>query len=327
MSTGSSADTERSKGMLERIPFVPNSRSARESIAGIGFASPFLTLFGLFLLFPLVYGFYISLFNWDPVFIGQSEFVGLSNYTRMFEDPVFWTSLTNSLLWTLMIVPLVVTVPLVLALAVTKDVKGKWFLRTVFFSPSMLTVAVVALIWMQLYEPTYGPISYYLGFIMENPPNWLNSHTYAMPAVVIASLWGGMGVNFVIFIAARQGIPERLYEAARLDGASTWQMFRDITLPQMKHALLFVMITSLIASFQVFEIIFIMTDGGPGQNTQTMVVFLYEAAFGNQNFGYAAAIGYVLFVILFIISVANYYLLEGYTSRVEGEVIEEDTNE
>lgn len=327
MSTRSSPESDRTTGVLSRLPLVSDSRSVRESITGIAFASPFLVLFGLFLLFPLLYGLFISLFNWNPVFIGQSEFIGISNYTRMFEDPVFWTSLKNSLLWTMMSVPLVITVPLILALAVTKDVKGKWFLRTVFFSPSMLTVAVVALIWTQLYEPTYGPISYYLGFLMESPPNWLNSPTYAMPAVVIASLWGGMGVNFVIFIAARQGIPERLYEAARLDGANTWQMFRDITLPQMKHALLFVMITSLIASFQVFEIIFIMTEGGPGQSTQTMVVFLYEAAFGNQSFGYAAAIGYVLFVILFTISVANYYLLESYTSRVEGEVIEGDTDE
>jgi multiple sugar transport system permease protein len=214
-------------------------------------------------------------------------------------------------LFVVLTVPTLVILGLALALGVNRDVKGKTFLRTVFFSPYVLTVSVVSLVWAELYAPEYGPINYYLGMVMQNPPSWLNDFTLAMPAVALATIWWTVGFNFVILLAARQGVPERLYEAAKIDGATTWRAFKDITLPQMRSAIMFVITVQLIASFQVFGQVYIMTNGGPGDSTQSLVMYLYRMAFREQQFGYAAAIGYFLFVVLVAVSLVNYKFVGG----------------
>ena len=278
---------------------------------GVLFAIPYLLVFSIFLLYPLLKGFYMSLFDWNAFNPSQSEFILLENYVRMFQDPTFWAAVRATALFVILTVPTLVILGLALALGVSQDIKGKRFLRTVFFSPYVLTVSVVSLIWAELYAPQYGPINYYLEFIMSNPPAWLNSFTLAMPAVALATIWWTVGFNFVILLAARQGVPERLYEAARIDGASTWRAFKDITLPQMRSAIVFVTTVQLIASFQVFGQVFIMTNGGPGDSTQTLVMYLFRVAFRQQEFGYAAAIGYFLFVVLVAVSLINYKFIGG----------------
>ena len=301
--------SENTESVLQRLTQLDSMDS--ETRDGILFALPYLLVFSVFLLYPLLKGFYMSLFDWNAFNPSQSEFILFENYVRMLQDPAFFKAVRATVVFVVLTVPTLVGLGLALALGVNQDIRGKRFLRTVFFSPYVLTVSVVSLIWAGLYAPEYGPLNYYVGFLMSNPPSWLNSFTFAMPAVALATVWWTVGFNFVILLAARQGVPERLYEAARIDGASTWHAFKDITLPQMRSAIMFVTTVQLIASFQVFGQVFIMTNGGPGDSTQTLVMYLYRMAFRQQEFGYAAAIGYFLFFVLVSVSVINYKFIGG----------------
>jgi multiple sugar transport system permease protein len=283
----------------------------REVVDGVLFALPYLLVFGVFLLYPLVKGFYMSLFDWNAFDPSASEFVLFDNYVRMFGDGSFWRAVRATVYFVVLTVPTLVVLGLMLALGANRQIRGKRILRTVFFSPYVLTVSVVSLIWAEIYSPSYGPLNYYVGYFVESPPAWLNNFDLAMPAVALATIWWTVGFNFVILLAARQGVPERLYEAARIDGAGTWRAFKDITLPQMRSAIMFVTTVQLIASFQVFGQVFIMTNGGPGDSTQTLVMYLYRMAFREQQFGYAAAIGYFLFFVLVTVSLVNYYFVGG----------------
>jgi len=301
--------SENTRSILERLTQLDSVDS--ETRDGILFALPYLLVFSVFLLYPLLKGFYMSLFDWNAFNPSQSEFILFENYVRMFQDPAFRKAVRATVVFVVLTVPTLVGLGLALALGVNQDIKGKRFLRTVFFSPYVLTVSVVSLIWAELYAPEYGPLNYYVGFLMSDPPSWLNSFTFAMPAVALATIWWTVGFNFVILLAARQGVPERLYEAARIDGANTWRAFKDITLPQMRSAIMFVTTVQLIASFQVFGQVYIMTNGGPGDSTQTLVMYLYRMAFRQQEFGYAAAIGYFLFIVLVSVSLINYKFIGG----------------
>lgn len=280
----------------------------RDAVRGIAYALPYLIVFTIFMVYPLVKGFYISLFEWNALFPSQSEFVGLQNYASLLADPLFWKSLKNTLIFVLIITPSRVVLSLLLALGVNRKIKGKWILRTVFFSPYILTVSVVGLLWTDLFQSS-GLVNTYLGLVMANPPDWLVQPIPAVVAVAIASIWWTMAFDFVIFLAARQKVPERLYEAAKLDGASSWRMAKDITLPQMRNPMLFVVVTSFIQSFQIFGQPYIMTGGGPVNSTLSIVMYLYESGFTNREFGYGAAVGYVLFLILITVSLINYYAI------------------
>ncbi|WP_435092907.1 carbohydrate ABC transporter permease [Halorubrum sp. N11] len=301
--------TKDTGSIRSRLPRVDDVDT--ETRDGVLFALPYLLVFSVFLLYPLLKGLYMSLFDWNAFNPSQSEFILAENYVRMVRDPTFWAAVRATALFVVLTVPTLVGLGLALALGVNQDIKGKRFLRTVFFSPYVLTVSVVSLIWAEMYAPQYGPINYYLEFIMSNPPAWLNSFTFAMPAVALATIWWTVGFNFVILLAARQGVSERLYEAARIDGASSWRAFKDITLPQMRPAIVFVTTVQLIASFQVFGQVYIMTNGGPGNSTQTLVMYLFRVAFRQQEFGYAAAIGYFLFVVLVAVSLINFKFVGG----------------
>ena len=288
-----------------------DDRSRKELIEGIIFSLPYLAIFGLFLLYPLLMGGYMSLFDWNALNPAASEFLGLQNYTQLFADPQFWNALGNTAYFAVLTVPSIVIVGLGLALGVNRDIKGQGILRAIFFSPYILTVSVAAIVWADLYSTQYGVINYYLGMIMSNPPQWLQSRLFAMPAIAMTTVWWLVGFSFVILLAARQSVPEYLYEAAKLDGAGTFRQFKDVTVPQMRHAIFFVVVINLIWAFQVYGQPYVMTSGGPGQTTETLVMYLYQAAFNQRSFGYAAAIGYVLTAILVGVSIANYYLLGG----------------
>ncbi|WP_101295581.1 carbohydrate ABC transporter permease [Halegenticoccus soli] len=296
---------------LSRVRENTDAVRDRQAIEGILFALPYLLVFSIFLLYPLLKGLYMSLFDWNAIYPSESEFVLLDNYVRMMNDPLFWVAVKNTVYFVVLTVPTLVILGLLLALGVNRQIKGRKFLRAVFFSPYILTVSVVALIWIEMYAPQYGVFNYYIELALGSAPNWLNSHLFAMPALALTTIWWTLGFNFVILLSARQGVPERLYEAARLDGASSWNAFKDITLPQMKPALLFVTVVQFIASFQIFGQPFIMTGGGPGNTTETVVMYLYKAAFNQHEFGYAAAVGYFLFVVLVGVSLVNYRLAGG----------------
>ncbi|RRJ31407.1 carbohydrate ABC transporter permease [Halocatena pleomorpha] len=277
----------------------------REWIAGATFSLPYILIAGTFLFGPLVLALYMSLHDWNALAPAQSQFIGFENYQILLSDPDFWNALWNTLYFVFLTVPPIIIGSLLLALGVNRDVKGKWLLRTIFFSPYVLTVAVVGLLWTELFNAS-GLIPYHIG-----GGNWLTSPELAMPGIAIATIWWQLAFNFIILLAARQNVPDRLYEAAKLDGASTGQMMRHITIPQMRNPLVFVVIVTFVNSFQVFGQPFIMTNGGPTFSTTTIVLYLYETAFTGREFGYAAAVGYVLFMILIAISATNYYFLAG----------------
>ncbi|WP_408960328.1 carbohydrate ABC transporter permease [Natrinema sp. 74] len=285
-------------------------RGRREQLAGIGFALPYLVIATGFLFGPLLLGLFMSLHEWDPVFPAQSEFIGLENYRILLNDPRFWQALRNTIYFVVLTVPTIVALSLLLALGVNREIKGQWLLRTIFFSPYVLTVAVIGLLWSDLFSAS-GLITHY---IPVDTGNWLISSTLAMPAIMLATVWWSLAFNFVVLLAARQNVSDRLYEAAKLDGASSWRMMWDITIPQMKNPLIFVVITTFVNSFQVFGQPFIMTQGGPSFSTTTIVLYLYNTAFSTGDFGYAAAVGYVLFMILIAVSATNFYILGGDTS-------------
>ena len=294
-----------------KVALSVESRQRKEIVEGLLFSLPYLVLFAVFLFYPLVKGGYMSLFEWNAITPTESEFIGLQNYVRMVNDPYFWNALGNTLYFTALTVPSILLVSMGLALGVSRDIRGKQILRGIFFSPYILTVSVAALIWRELYATQYGAINYYLSMVMTQPPEWLQSRLFAMPALSMMTVWWTIGFSFIVLLAARQQVPKYLYEAAKLDGAKPWRMLKDITIPQMRHAIFFVVIINLIWSFQIFGQPYIMTYGGPGTSTETLVMYLYQSAFSERNFGYAAALGYVLTGILVLVSIANYYLLGG----------------
>lgn len=281
-------------------------RSTRELLVGLLFALPYLTLFAVFLLYPLLKGLYMSLHEWNFLNPSQSTFVGLDNYARLLEDPAFWNALWNTLEFVSMTVPLIVIVSLVLALGLNKELKGGRLLQFIYFSPYVLTVSVVGLVWAQMFAQG-GVGTQYFSWLFEGSP--LNSELWAMPTIVITTVWWQTGFYFAVLLAARQNVPERLYEAARLDGAGPWRMFRDITLPHMKNAMLFVVIASTIFQFQVFGQPYLMTKGGPVGSTETLVYYLYELGFQTRELGFGSAVGYTLLLILIGVSALNYLIV------------------
>jgi multiple sugar transport system permease protein len=283
-----------------------SDRSTRELLAGLLFASPYLALFAVFLLYPLVKGLYMSLFEWNFLTPSESTFIGMENYVRLIEDPTFWNALWNTLEFVGLSVPLIVGLSLILALGLNKELMGSRLLRFLYFSPYVLTIAVVGLIWVQMFAEG-GIGTMLLGSFIQGSP--LNSEFWAMPAIVITTVWWQTGFYFAVLLAARQNVPERLYESARLDGAGPWRMFRDITLPNMKSGLLFVVVASTIFQFQVFGQPYLMTKGGPSGETQTLVYYLYQLGFETRELGFGAAVGYTLLAILILVSVLNYYIV------------------
>jgi len=282
----------------------------RRLVTGLLFSLPYLALFAVFLFWPLIKGIYMSLYNWNAIYPSQSTFIGLQNYAHMLGEPTFWSALFSTFYFVVLTVPSMVVVSLLLALGVNREVRGATFLRTVFFSPYVLTVAVSALIWTQLLGSTYGLVNVFLESVgIANPPAWLQSYAFAMPWISVTTVWWTVGFSFVVLLAARQNVPDRLYEAAKLDGAGSWRTMVDITLPQMRNALFFVVILNLIWSFQMFGQSYIMTSGGPGNSTTTLVMYLYRQAFHQHNFGYAAAVGFTLTFVLIVVSGINYYFL------------------
>ncbi len=256
--------------------------------------------FLVFLLIPVLWSFALSFTSWD--LLGPIEWIGLSNYSELISDQIFRKVLWNTIYYTIGTVPVGIIISLLLAIALNQKIRGIKFFRAVYFLPVVSSMVAVAVVWQWLYNPEFGLLNYVLSLIGIRGPNWLSSTTWSMPAVIITSIWKGLGFNMLLFLAGLQGIPETYYEAADIDGANWWYKFRNITLPLLSSTMFFVIIMSIINSFQVFDQIFIMTEGGPARSTSVIVHYLYQNAFEYFNMGYASAIGYILFFLVFIIT-------------------------
>ncbi len=268
------------------------------------FLAPNIIGFLLFSMLPVGATLVISLLNWD--LIRDPEFVGLQNYTTLLtEDPLFREVLFNTAYFVVGVVPASIVISLLLALAMNNGLRGISLFRAIFFIPVITSSVAVAMLWRWLYNTDYGLINVGLNAMGLPYIPWLTSTDWAMPAVIIMAVWKSLGYNMVIYLAGLQGISPTLYEAAALDGAGGWARFRDITLPLLGPTTFFILVISVINSFQVFDLTFILTQGGPGIATTTIVMYIYDQGFRYFQMGYAAAIAWVLFIIIFLITLAQ----------------------
>ena len=274
----------------------------RASTAGWMFAAPALVVIAVFFGLPVVAAFALSLTDFDIYAladIGNLRFVGLGNYAGLLQNPLFWTALGNTMYFVLVGVPLSIAVSLGAAVLLHSKLGSfRPFFRTAYFAPVVTTVVAVAVIWRYLFHTRYGLVNWGLSWIGIDPIDWLGDPTWAMPTIIAFAVWKNFGYNMIIFLAGLQSIPEDLYEAARIDGASPAQQFRHITLPQLGPVLLLVSIITLSGYFQLFAEPYVMTRGGPLQSTVSVLYLMYEEGFMWWNLGNASAVAFLLFVLM-----------------------------
>lgn len=258
----------------------------------------------IFLAFPLLYSLYVSLTHWD--ILGTPRFVGLANYDELLtRDPMFWTSLRVTVTYVLLTVPSGLVVSLVLALIMNQKLRGIAVVRTAIFAPVVTSLVAVAIVWLWLLNTDLGLFNTALSLVGLPRLGWLTDENLALPSLALVSIWRGMGYNAVILLAGLQGVPRLLYEAASIDGAGSWSKFCHVTLPLLAPAIVFVVVTSVLASFQVFDIPFVMTGGGPGTATYVYNFYFFHRTFDLFQMGYGSAMAYVLFAILFVVTIAQ----------------------
>jgi multiple sugar transport system permease protein len=274
----------------------PGSLARREALTFYLLVSPWLVGFLLFVLGPMLASLGISFTRWD--LLSPARFIGLDNYARMFtRDPLFWQSLKVTVLYTVVYVPVELAGGLALALLVNQKLRGLSIFRTILYLPSVLPGVAFVVVWMWILNPDVGLVNTVLGWVGIEGPRWLASPQWALPALLLMSLWG-LGRTMVIYLASLQGVPQHLYEAAAIDGAGAWHSFWRITLPLLTPTLFFNLVLSVISTFQTFTSAFVATDGGPLDSTLFYVLYLFRQAFQFFNMGYASALAWVLFAII-----------------------------
>ena len=292
------------------------TKKRRDLLSGLLFLSPTLIVFSVFVLFPVFFSFFLSFQLWN-MFSSEHTFVGLDNYGRVLTNPEFWSVLSNTFVYTLGTIPLNMSLALLVAALLNKKIAGKRWLRTAFFAPVIMSSVAAAVIWRWVYEPNFGLLNWFLGLFGVPAINWLNDPSAAMFALIVMGVWKTFGVNMVLFSAGLQGIPDHYYEAASIDGAGAWRKFWSITLPLLSPTTFFILVMSVIGSFQVFDTVYVLTSGGPLGSTKVLVFYLYEQAFKFFEMGYASAVAYLLFAIIFVLTLLQVKYLRGsihYTS-------------
>jgi multiple sugar transport system permease protein len=270
------------------------------------FLAPALIALAIFFFLPILAAFVISFTDFDIYSLGNwhyLRFIGFSNYANLFADATFWQSLRNTVYFVVAGGPLSVAVSLGAALLLnSRLVRFKKVFRLVYFAPVVTTLVAVAIVWRYIYNPRFGLLNYGLHFFGIGPIDWLGDPTWAMPAIIILAVWKNFGYNMLIFIAGLQSIPEELYEAARIDGATPFAQFKSLTLPMLAPTSLFVGLTTMIGYFQLFAEPYVMTQGGPVNATLSITLLMYQQGFRWWNMGKAAAVAFVLFAIVFLVS-------------------------
>ena len=263
--------------------------------------------FAVFWIYPLIFSIYISFFSWDGLSpLDKTPFVGLGNYQELVSSTVFWTSVKNTIIYSIANVPLTMIFALVLAMMLNQArIKGMRVFRIAAFAPRYTSTVVLSLIWSFMYLYPWGLFNQFLMMLGLEPINFLFRQDTALWSLLVMNLWMWMGWNSVISLAGLQDIPRDYYDSAEVDGASAWQRFRHITLPMLKPTLLFQLVTLTVASFQIFGAVLMMTDGGPGNSTNVLVFLMYQYAFRWNKFGTGAAVAILLFAIIFAITIVE----------------------
>jgi multiple sugar transport system permease protein len=280
--------------MVARIRGPRSGRAA--GATSWAFLSPWAIAFGLFGLYPFAFSLAASFTDYSPIRAGGAHFVGFANYGRALTDPAFWLALGNTAFFVVGTIPFTTALALALALAVQPAFRGRTIFRVGFFVPSVVSIVVLSLVFKGLYAPN-GALDGLLRMLHLPTPAWLLDPRTALPAIMAMDVWSASGYYMIIFLAGLEAIPRDLYDAARLEGASSREQFTRITLPLLKPTLLFVLVVNTVRSLQIFAEVFVMTRGGPLHSTTTVVYYLYEEAFYRFDLGYASAVAYLLFAV------------------------------
>ncbi len=284
-----------------------NSRRSRllrhESTMAYWLISPAMTLFLIFTIVPTIFAFFLSFSNYD--ILTPIKWIGLQNYERLLTDTLFARGVRNVAFYALLYVPIIIGSSVMIALALNRKRPGMVIFRTLFYLPSVTSSIAAATVWTWMLQKDYGLVNQGLAIVGIHGPSWLASSDYAMYAIVIVTVWQGLGGNIIVYLAGLQGIPAYLYEAAGLDGASPLQQFWYITVPGLRTTTFFVLFMSLIGAFQLFDQAYAMTQGGPGYATTTAVYQIYSNGFNQLRMGYAAAQAFVLAVAILVVSLIN----------------------
>jgi multiple sugar transport system permease protein len=308
----------------------PRKRANQDTVAGWLFALPHLILWVVFLLGPVVYGFWVSLHRWH-ILARDHPFVGLANYGAALQDDIFYTALVNTGYFVAIVVPLGNLVSLLLALGLANLKKGGTFYKAAFYLPTVISIAVVAVLWRWLYNTQVGLLNLYLKAISDGlrgfglplpaftPVPWLSNPQYVIPSIALLSVWWGAGGNMILYLAGLQNIPDDYYEAATLDGASTVQKFRFITWPLLLPTTLFCLVISVLGSFQIFGQSYVLfaPGSGPARSGLTLALYMYQQGFSQYEIGYGAAIAYLLFAVVLLFTFAQFLL---FRRAARGEV-------
>jgi len=274
----------------------------RKEWSAYAMLTPSIILMGVFTLFAAGFAFYLSFHQWD-VLNPAKPYVGLQNYRELKSDAYFRQAVKNTAYYTVGTVPLSVVLGLLIALLLNRQIRGRALFRTLFYLPVVTPLIVSGLIWKWVLDGDFGLLNYYIGKIGISPQLWLSNPSLAMPSVIMVSVWATVGFTMLVYLAGLQAIPQEYYEAAAVDGAGGWKQFRHITLPLLAPSTFFVTVYLIISSFQVFDQIFVMTDGGPLRATTTVVYYIWQAGFQQFTMGYASAMAYGLFAIIFVFTV------------------------
>jgi sn-glycerol 3-phosphate transport system permease protein len=269
----------------------------REYIAFLAFALPNLATLAIWVYWPFIFSLYLSFTNWN-ILRAAKQIVGFDNYLNLAQDPLFWQVTQNTVIFTIVTVFMRLALSLGLAVLLNQQLLGRALWRLVIFSPHITTSAAIALVWLAIYEPSYGPIAGVLSSVGLTFPNVLASTTYALPALMLVAVWKGLGYSTVVFLAALQGVNKDLKEAAAIDGANGWQSFWNVSFPAISPVTYFLIVTGLISTFQTFDLVNVITGGGPVNATNLYVFQLYREAFHYFRMGHASALAVVMFVAI-----------------------------
>lgn len=281
-------------------------RAIRTNLTGYAFILPNLIGYTVFVFIPVIFSFVMSVMSWDGS-QHPMKFVGLQNFVEIFGDKIFIGSLVHTLSYALMTVIPTLVMALLLAVLLNSKIKGVAIFRTAFYFPYIASIVAVGAVWNMLFQPDFGPVNEFLKFIgIAHPPRWVVDKDWAMVAVSLVSIWKYMGYYMIVYLAALQGISGSLYEAAGIDGANGFRKLWYITIPMLTPTTFFVLIMLTIQCFKVFDLVYVMTGGGPGNATKTLVNFIYEKAFTTWEFGPASAAAIVLFVIVLCITLVQF---------------------
>ncbi|MGM0882104.1 MAG: carbohydrate ABC transporter permease [Bacillota bacterium] len=283
------------------------SLQKKETIAGILFVGPMLIGVTVLTIIPILATFMLSLADWNFIAgFKDIRWVGFDNFERLFQDDAFLKSLKNNAYF-LLTVPIYLAVSMFLAIIIDKHVYMKSYFKVAYFMPYISSIVAVAIVWQVLFHPSAGPVNQLLLSLgIDNPPKWIADPKYALPSLMMISVWVSIGFNMIVYIAGLQSIPRDLYEAADIDGANAWNKFKSITFPQLSSTSFFLLVTGIISTFKVFDLIAILTKGGPISSTSMIVWYLYDTAFVNLKIGYASSMAVVLFACVMLITLLQW---------------------